>query len=325
MPDGVGNYKALWTRDSYCMVEYAGDLMGPQDIKASINYLLNGQQDDGCIPDRVNAAGEAVYSPGAPGKPMADHALDNGPFMAMLVCSYVNQYNDHEFFIEVEPKLRLGLDHTRLKESGLVYNDPNNPIMYPLSQTSGVVFPYTPSITVNHRARYGVTALTHANYASYFYEGSEVSSISINAEFTVQNIEEGQYLAATIQFFRTMTKMFYGGSRLAGTPPPMVFLDGYGEAYMPHVPCVVTQFTHTMPNDVDYIEVPVGVSLNNVAGQQINANNFASRTRLPTASTLSVVLQPVYSRQNVSDNFTLESYGAGGLIQGSNSPRGGFL
>jgi len=62
MPDGVGNYKALWTRDSYCMVEYAGDLMAPQDIKASINYLLNGQQDDGCIPDRVNAAGEPVYS-----------------------------------------------------------------------------------------------------------------------------------------------------------------------------------------------------------------------------------------------------------------------
>jgi hypothetical protein len=86
--------------------------------------------------------------------------------------------------------------------------------MYPLSQTSGVVFPYTPSITVNHRARYGVTPLTHANYASYFYEGSEVSSININAEFTVQNIEEGQYLAAVIQFFRTMTKMFYGGSRL---------------------------------------------------------------------------------------------------------------
>ena len=219
-------------------------------------------------------------------------------------------------------RVRISLQPTT---AGLFYSNPNNPIMYPLSQTSGVVFPYTPSITINHRARYGQTGLTHANYASYFYEGSEVDSISISAEFTVQNIEEGQYLAATIQFFRTMTKMFYGGSRLAGTPPPMVFLDGYGEAYMPHVPCVVTQFTHTMPNDVDYIEVPVGVNLNNVAGQQINTNNFASRTRVPTASTLSVVLQPVYSRQNVSDNFTLESYGAGGLIQGSNSPRGGFL
>lgn len=126
-PDGVGNYKALWTRDFYYMVGYAGDLMDQQEIKASIRYLLNGQREDGCMPDRVNSAGEAIYSPGAPGKPLADHALDNGPFMAMLVCSYVNQFNDHLFFKEVEPKLRLGLDHTRLKESGLVYNDPKDP------------------------------------------------------------------------------------------------------------------------------------------------------------------------------------------------------
>ena len=39
-PDGVGNYKALWTRDSYYMVEYAGDLMDPDEIKSSIYYLL---------------------------------------------------------------------------------------------------------------------------------------------------------------------------------------------------------------------------------------------------------------------------------------------
>jgi glycogen debranching enzyme len=126
-PDGVGNYKALWTRDSYYMVEYAGDLMEPDEIKASIHYLLNGQREDGCIPDRVNKEGKPIYSPGAPGKPMADHALDNGPFMAMMVCSYVNQYNDDELFREVESKLRKGLDHILLKESGLVYNDPKNP------------------------------------------------------------------------------------------------------------------------------------------------------------------------------------------------------
>ena len=209
--------------------------------------------------------------------------------------------------------------------AGLFYNDPNNPIMYPLSQTSGVVFPYTPSITVNHRARYGATPLTHANYASYFYEGSEVSNININAEFTIQNIEEGQYFAAVIQFFRSMTKMFYGNSQLAGTPPPMVFIDGYGEAYMPHVPCVVTDFTHTMPSDVDYIEVPVGGRVSSITGQQVNSSNYSTRTRLPTVSTIALTLQPVYSRSNVSDNFTLEQYAAGGLIQGSNSPRGGFL
>ncbi|MCK5281556.1 MAG: hypothetical protein KAK04_23555, partial [Cyclobacteriaceae bacterium] len=126
-PDGVGNYKALWTRDSYYMIEYAGDLMDPNEIKASIYYLLNGQREDGCVPDRVNVAGQPVYSPGPPGKPMADNALDNGPFMAMLVCSYVNQYQDEALFREVELQLSRGLDHTTIKESGLVYNNPKNP------------------------------------------------------------------------------------------------------------------------------------------------------------------------------------------------------
>jgi len=126
-PDGVGNYKALWTRDFCYMVEHAGDLMDPNEIKASIYYLLDGQREDGCIPDRVNVAGEPVYSPGPPGKPMADNALDNGPFMAMLVCSYVDQYQDNELFKEVELKLRRGLDHTAVNENGLVYNNPENP------------------------------------------------------------------------------------------------------------------------------------------------------------------------------------------------------
>jgi len=126
-PDGVGNYKALWTRDFYYMVEYAGDLMNPEDIKASIYYLINGQREDGCIPDRVNAEGIAVYSPGPPGKPMADHALDNGSFMAMLVCSYVNQFHDDKLFVEIEPKLQRGLDHIFRSEGGLVYNDPKKP------------------------------------------------------------------------------------------------------------------------------------------------------------------------------------------------------
>jgi hypothetical protein len=126
-PDGIGNYKALWTRDYYYMVEYAGDLMDPKEILASINYLLNGQREDGCIPDRVNISGKAVYSPGPDHAPMADHALDNGPFMALLVCSYLNQYKDTALFREVEGKLLLGLDFIRRNERGLVYNDPENP------------------------------------------------------------------------------------------------------------------------------------------------------------------------------------------------------
>ncbi|NOX54278.1 MAG: hypothetical protein GXP27_07510 [Planctomycetes bacterium] len=126
-PDGVGNYRALWTRDFAYMVMYAGDLIAPSDVKACIRYLLRGQRDDGCMPDRVTAAGKAVYSPGGEQHPLADHALDNGAFMALLVCAYTRRHGDWDLFRDVEPALRRGLDHTRRAANGLVYNPPESP------------------------------------------------------------------------------------------------------------------------------------------------------------------------------------------------------
>ena len=205
------------------------------------------------------------------------------------------------------------------------YSNPANAILGPLRKTSGVVFPYTPSITVAHAARYGSQPLTHSNYNSYFYEVSEVAAININADFTVQNVIEGQYLMAVIHFFRTVTKMFFGNEINAGSPPPLVFLDGYGPAYLPHVPCVVTSFSHTMPAEVDYVPIPVGFDIdaaNNL--QPIGATNVGGAVRLPTTSSVSLTLQPVYSRNNVS-RFTLQGFSRGDLIQNGTSPIGGFI
>lgn len=210
----------------------------------------------------------------------------------------------------------------------MFYNNPNNAILNKLQETNGVVFPYTPTITMTHNARYGQTPLTHSNYSSYFYEGSEVAAINISGEFTVQNVAEGQYLMAVIQFFRTVTKMFFGADLNAGAPPPMVFLDGYGPAYLPHVPCVVTAFTHTMPGDVDYVTIPVGsVIQSGFAGTTVlpPSQNYGGPVNLPTSSTVSIVLQPVYSRNNISRNFTLDKFARGALIRNGYNNTGGFI
>jgi hypothetical protein len=206
------------------------------------------------------------------------------------------------------------------------YNNIANAILLPLAETNGLIFPYTPRIQTTHNARYSPQQLTHTNYNSYSYEGSDVSSIQVSAEFTVQNIAEGQYLMAAIQFLRACTKMFFGQDVLAGSPPPMVFLDGYGATYLPHVPCVVTQFSHTMPQDVDYIKVPVGVVENGYTGQDyVSGSGYGSIVNLPTHCSLDITLQPVYSRNNISTNFTLEKYAGGRLNANGLSPIGGFL
>jgi len=223
------------------------------------------------------------------------------------------------------------------------YNDPNgNSLLSPLIAENangfsgalgavtglsqprvGVIFPYTPQIQISHSANYSAQKLTHNNYTQYFYDNSEVSAISISGEFTVQNINEGQYLLAAIYFFRSVTKMFFGADQNAGNPPPIVYLNGYGQYYLPNVPCVVTQFSHTMPADADYMDIPEpGVPAFNPQFQNARLNS----TRLPTTSTITLSLQPVYSRLAQSQGFSLNDFSRGALINpaGAGLPASAF-
>ncbi|CAB4129016.1 hypothetical protein UFOVP112_126 [uncultured Caudovirales phage] len=220
------------------------------------------------------------------------------------------------------------------------YNDPRNTLLSPLVKETGtgtsavgnilgnlaggwlgtnnrigVVFPYTPTMQITHMANYTPQKLTHSNYAQYFYDSSEVQAINITAEFTVQNVNEGQYLLACLYFFRSVTKMFFGADQdpAAGNPPPLVYLNGYGQYYLPNVPCVVTQFSHTMPPDCDYMDIPEPAVTNTGYNPQ-TTNYRLNSTRLPTTSSISLMLQPVYSRLAQSTTFSLSQFAAGQLI-----------
>ena len=213
------------------------------------------------------------------------------------------------------------------KNSEIFYRSQNPGIMARLKDTDGAIFPYTPQISVTHSARYAEQKLTHSNYASYFYEGSDVSAINISGDFTVQTPDEGQYLMAVIAFFRSCTKMFFGNSdnqALAGNPPPMVFLNGYGKYYFPNVPCVITSFQHTMPGDVDYLEI--SPQINNTSSSYTSGDAGVNvRTRLPVNSTLAITLQPVYSRKSIHETFNLDKFASGELLVSGAYGNGGFL
>lgn len=187
-------------------------------------------------------------------------------------------------------------------------------IQSPLAGTGGVIFPYIPQISVQYNARYTNQQLTHSNYNNYFYEGSDVQAITITGDFTVQNIAEGQYLLAAIYFFRSSTKMFFGGATNTGNPPPLVKLNGYGQHYFPDVSCVVTQFSHTMGPDVDYLEIPVPSSTQGPSSKTVPSSAGTGKVRLPTVSQISVVVQPIFSRKNMHDNFDLGKFARGELI-----------
>jgi len=240
-------------------------------------------------------------------------------------------------FTQSGPSLALLEDDWRVRvslgtASKLFYKGNKAGIQSVLKNTDGVVFPYTPTIQVQHQARYGEQRLTHSNYASYFFEGSEVNAITVSGDFTVQTPEEGKYLLAAVTFFRSCTKMFFGKTNdqpLAGSPPPLVFLHGYGKYIFPAVPCVITQFQQTLPGEVDYLEVSHFIDEVNPTGFVNAAGKFKSEiqllnsavTRVPTSSQLSVTLQPVYSRKTLHDDFNLDRFASGELLIG----RGGFI
>lgn len=161
-------------------------------------------------------------------------------------------------------RLRIAPDATYL------YQDKTNTLLAPLRVSDGVVFPYTPVINTNYAAKYDPYDLTHSNYRGYFYRGSQVSDINIQATFTAQDTREAEYVLAVIHFFRSATKMFYGQDRERGAPPPLVYLRGYGEYQFNDHACVISNFQYNLPNDVDYISISpnnVGLNLSNRQAQ----------------------------------------------------------
>ena len=146
-------------------------------------------------------------------------------------------------------------------------------ILAPLAATDGVIFPYTPAIETTYQAKYDSYDLTHSNYRGYFYKNSSIENISIKGTFTAQDTREAAYMLAVIHFFKSVTKMFYGQDAQAGTPPPLVYLSGFGKYQFNESPCVVTNFGYSLPTDVDYIRAN---GFNNIGLNMENRRNQSS-------------------------------------------------
>jgi hypothetical protein len=226
-----------------------------------------------------------------------------------------------------------------------------------------VIFPYTPDISVSYNANYDPTELTHSNYKFFSYRGSSVDQISIGCTFTAQDTFEAQYILAVIHFFRSVTKMFYGKDLTPsnGTPPPLCYLSGLGAFQFDAHPLVITNFTYKLPTDVDYIQAgsgytPAGVNRQNSPSQgkpgeslmaQAGAARLASSginpgaltappdwqttitgtkeaTWVPTKINISITANPIITRNDISNKFSLKEYATGALLRGTKRAGGGI-
>jgi hypothetical protein len=205
------------------------------------------------------------------------------------------------------------------EESRVMVSDPSGKLISgsitaPLADTSGVIFPYTPTISIAHRANYDSDQLVHTNYDHLYYKNSNVDSIGLQTKFTANTPDEAAYVLAALHFFRSATKMFYGQDSIAGTPPPVLRLDGYGHQMLDHLPVVCTSFDYSFPEDVDYI------SANSITS---SGSGTGGVNKVPTMMNFNLTFKLVYSRQNLSTQFGLERFASGQLLTNSKPGQGG--
>jgi hypothetical protein len=156
-----------------------------------------------------------------------------------------------------------------------------------LASIGGIIFPYTPSISFEHKADYAQQTPTHSNYAINFYKGSSVSDIQISGLFTVQNDQDAINYISTIHLLRSLTKMGFGnetGGIIKGSPPPVCRLFAYGNFMLENVPVAITSFKTDLPVDAD--------------SYWLNDATF-DEAFIPTRSTISVTCRPMYSRNEM--------------------------
>jgi len=231
--------------------------------------------------------------------------------------------------------------------SNYLYKDPDTTIagiLSPLKATNGVIFPYTPAISVAYAAQYDPASLTHTNYKYYTYNSSSVDQITLSCDFTAQDVFEATYLLAVIHFFKSVTKMFYGQDQdpKPGTPPPLCYLSGLGAFQFNNHPLAITNFTYSLPTDVDYIRAGT-VQEQPKANQTFNSRlqdaklqpgaqpappQFSGAylvqepTYVPTKIQISITAVPIVTRNDISNHFSLKDYAAGVL---SKRPSGGGI
>jgi hypothetical protein len=248
-------------------------------------------------------------------------------------------------------RLQIPTGADRVYESILAKNE----LLAPLQESRGIFWPLTPAVVIQHSANYNPLAQTHSNYPFQAYQNSQVDSMNIIGEFPVQNQDDAKHWVATVNFLRTITKMYFGKEQaLKGNPPPIMHLSGYGDHMFNKVPVVVNTFNVELRPGIDYIStkqgskgeglrqelvdqqqgyLDSGLSYDPYTGREINLDAIASassfeteyesQTWAPTLSNISVLVTPVYSRDSIK-NFSLSEF-ARGELSGKGDGEIGFI
>lgn len=135
-----------------------------------------------------------------------------------------------------------------------------------LSKSCGLIFPYTPNITVSHSVNYDSSEITHSNLNTLHYKNTPPPTYQMEATFTADTYENALHMLSAIWFLRAVTKCDFGEQAnergVAGMPPPVLYLNGYNQI-MDNIPVVVKSFSYSLPSDKDYVALGINLDKSN--------------------------------------------------------------
>lgn len=187
--------------------------------------------------------------------------------------------------------------------------DKDNNILNPIRGTNGMLFPFTPTITYAQQVDYRSLEMVHSNQDFYYYARTPSLKLTINGDFTVQNLHEGKYVLACIHFLRVVSKMFFGTGKTPvaianrGLPPPVLIFNAYGNYMFNNLRVIVENHSYNLDKNVDYVTIPTAGGI----------------AKLPAFFQISVSLIVQNTPNRMRTEFDLESFRTGALMTGGKS------
>ncbi|MCK9532681.1 MAG: hypothetical protein M0R77_19515 [Gammaproteobacteria bacterium] len=201
-------------------------------------------------------------------------------------------------------------------------------IMSPLRETYGFMFPITPSISETIETNYESYDIVHGLMPIQAFKSGGAKTLTVSGTFVAQTDVEARYCLACIHFIRSFSKMNFGDSDPnAGTPPPILVFNAYGDAAFHNIPVIISQASLDWPNDVDYVYTTADSTIGNSSvAFRTNANSTRASARsaasmvadgwVPSKFTISVTLTVQHTASRLR-KFNLESFRNGSLLTGN--------
>jgi hypothetical protein len=191
-------------------------------------------------------------------------------------------------------------------------------VLKPLKEAGGLIFPYTPQISMSTSAKYTAIPTIHSNYTFQAYQNSDPGEIKITGAFNVEDSSQALYWIAVVHYLRSVSKMFSGNDPKAGNPPPIVNLNGYGAYVFKNVPVIIKSMSLDLPQECDYISCDVvGSAAGEIAGIADSIGGLADTLggALPSLGPITSTISSIAGGVGQVASL-LGSFGVGGSTSG---------